>query len=305
LRGFAFTGGSRRSKLGSVSRSHPALMIITLFFAILAPLLAKIFYFAISRKREYLADATAVRLTRYPDGLAGALEKIAGGTSSLSSYNKFTAPLFIIDPQAVAAAGAGRELFSIGSTHPPAHERIRILRKLSGASFRDYQSAFMSLKKEGDLIPERMLRDKTAVPLRSGVAASSIGTATPTKKQNIRDIGDLVMAAGGFLILPCTCGLKMKVPPTIGQTNIPCPWCGRILVLPSVTAGITHTGTEPGQQEVAAEAPLVYERQTAGWESFACRCSHTIQLSPLFRSNVIQCRSCKRMIEIRYPETTR
>ncbi len=305
LRGLAYTGGSRRSKLGSASRAHPALFITTIVFALLAPLLAKIFYFAISRKREYLADATAVRLTRYPEGLAGALEKIAGGSDSIMNYNRFTAPLFIIDPQEMAAAGEeSNELFSIGSTHPPVHERIQILRKLSGASFRDYQSAFMKLKKTGELIPERMLRDKTSVPLRQATAGAA-ATPSASKKQNIRDIGDLVMATGGFLFLPCTCGLKMKVPPTIGQTNLPCPRCGRILILPSVTAGITHAGSEPGQKEAADDAPLVYERQSAGWESFACRCSYTIQLSPLFRSNIIQCRNCKRKIEIRYPETTR
>jgi len=309
LRGLAYTGGSRRSKLGSASRSHPALLIATIVFALLAPLLAKIFYFAISRKREYLADATAVRLTRYPEGLAGALEKIAGTENSLANYNRFTAPLFIIDPQELTAAGEeNKELFSIGSTHPPVRERIQILRKLSGASFRDYQSAFMNLKKSGDLIPERMLRDKTSVPLRQGAPGPiqpPYGSVEPTKKQKSRDIGDLLMAVGGFIFLPCACGLRIKVPPTIGKTSLPCPRCGRILFLPSVTAAVAQQDDEQVRKGTADDDTLVYERKSESWESFSCSCGYPIQLSPLFHANVIQCRNCKKKIEIRYPETTR
>ncbi|HOW52843.1 MAG TPA: M48 family metallopeptidase [bacterium] len=312
LRGIFYTGGSRRSKLGSSSRSHPALILITIIFALLAPLLAKIFYFAISRKREYLADATAVRLTRYPEGLAGALEKIAGGANGIMNYNRFTAPLFIIDPQEMAIAGDGQDgkkLFSIGSTHPPVNERIQILRKLSGASYRDYQSAFMSFKKEGDLIPDRMLRDKTAVPLRKGVPGpiQPGGTVEPTKKQKTRDIGDLLMAAGGFIFLPCACGLKVKIPPTLGRNSIPCPRCGRILFLPAVTPGVAHADGDAGKKlgTDGEESTLVYERRSDSWESFACDCGYPIQLSPLFSANAIQCRNCKKKIEIRYPNTTR
>lgn len=306
LRGFVYTGGgSRRSKLGSSSRSHPAIMIAALVFALLAPLLARIFYFAVSRKREYLADATAVRLTRYPEGLASALEKLAAGSMSLEHYNRFTAPLFIVDPQEREADGVRRAaLFSAGSTHPPVHERIQILRKLSGAGFRDYQSAFMKVKKEAELIPERMLRDKTAVPLRPPSAdATPVGSGaerTAERMERFRDVGNILMATGGFLFLPCECGLRIKVPSSLGKTSIPCPRCGRILILPSVTTGVTHQGAETKKKEPdAGEPPLVYERKSDGWESFSCRCGYPIHLSPLFRSTAVTCRNCGRSIEIR------
>jgi len=196
---------------------------------------------------------------------------------------------------------AQRSFISVGSTHPPVKERVAILRALSGAGFRDYQGAFMKVTKGSTLIPERMLRDKSPVSFRQASAPE----AEPTTKQKRRDIGDLIMAAGGFTFLTCACGLKMKVPPTLGKTNVPCPRCGQMLLLPSVTAGITHDGPEPAQKETAEEAPLFYERQSNGWESFACACGHPIQLSPLFRSQVIACRNCGRMIEVRYPGAIR
>jgi len=306
LRGFAFTGGgSRRSRLGSSSRSHPAIMIAALVFALLAPLLARIFYFAVSRKREYLADATAVRLTRYPEGLASALEKLAVGPMSLEHYNRFTAPLFIVDPQETGPDGARKSaLFSAGSTHPPVHERIQILRKLSGAGFRDYQSVFMKVKKEAELIPDRMLRDKSAVPLRAPSSDASPVGAGPekmaAKMDKLRDIGNILMATGGFLFLPCECGLRMKVPQTLGKTSVPCPRCGRILILPSVTAGVVHLGSEAKKKDDPTdEPPSVYERKSDGWESFSCRCGYPIHLSPLFRSTAVTCRNCGRSIDIR------
>lgn len=305
LRGMIYSGGgSRRGKLSGGGRSHPAILLVAILFAVLAPILARIFYFAISRKREYLADATAVRLTRYPDGLAGALEKIAGAPVDLGNYNRFTAPLFIIDPHTVGPENEKRSFFSAGSTHPPTPERIAILRALSGAGFRDYQSAYMKIRKEAELIPERMLRDKTAVPLRQATAGEAAGIE-PTRRQKHRELGDIVMAGAGFLFLPCVCGLKMKVPPTLGKTKFPCPRCGRPLILPSITAGITHTGPEPAQRSAADAASLCYERTSDGWESFTCGCGHPVQLSPLFRSRFIRCRGCGKDIEIRYPGTTR
>ncbi len=305
LRGMFYSSGSgsRRGKLSGGGRSHPAILLIAIVFAVLAPILARIFYFAISRRREYLADATAVRLTRYPMGLASALEKINGDPVDLEIYNRFTAPLFIVDPY-VGLHQSQRSIIPTGSTHPPVEERISILRALSGAGFRDYQSAYVKIRKEAELIPERMLRDKTAVPLREATAGETAGVE-PIRKQKHRELGDIVMAGAGFLFLPCVCGLKMKVPPTLGASSVPCPRCGRLLILPSVTAGITHTGPEPAQKSVADAAPLSYERKSDGWESFACDCGHPVQLSPLFRSRFIRCRGCEKDIEIRYPGTTR
>ncbi len=289
---------SRRSRLGSnASNVHPAVMLIAIAFAIIAPLLAQLFYFAISRKREYLADATAVRLTRYPEGLASALEKISGSAANLVFYNRITAPMFIINPMALADEGS---LFST-STHPPTHQRIAILRALHNGgkvSFRDYQQVFTKTANERKLLPESALKDKGEVSIRDGlsgveaVAASSV--ASP------RNISDLIMATSGFLFMPCACGLKIKVPPTIGKSQIQCPRCGRYLTVPSVTSGINHS--EEKTKPVDGALSVFKRINPDSWETCLCSCGHTIQLSPIFRGRQVICKKCKNKIQIDYPE---
>jgi len=107
-------------------RKSPILMIIGLILMILAPLLATLIRLAISRKREFLADATGSLLTRYPEGLARALEKISKFPYPLKRANNATAHLYIINPF------RGKEskswLHRLFSTHPPVEERIKALR---------------------------------------------------------------------------------------------------------------------------------------------------------------------------------
>ncbi len=99
LRSLWFGGGRYSSKSSKSSgQGQMIIMIIAIVFAILAPILAQLLYFAISRKREYLADASAVRYTRYPEGLASALEKISDNSIELKTANKVTAPMFIVNP---------------------------------------------------------------------------------------------------------------------------------------------------------------------------------------------------------------
>lgn len=103
-------------------------VLIAFFLVILAPILAILLKFAISRKREFLADASGALLTRYPEGLARALEKISADSNPLKVANDATAHLFIVNPF------RGREknswLHKIFSTHPPIEERIAALRGL-------------------------------------------------------------------------------------------------------------------------------------------------------------------------------
>ncbi len=99
VRGMWFSGGGRyRSRDRGGGQAQAIFMIVAIVFAILAPIFAQLLYFAISRRREYLADASAARLTRYPEGLASALEKIAKVPDKLETANDATAPLYIINP---------------------------------------------------------------------------------------------------------------------------------------------------------------------------------------------------------------
>lgn len=105
------------------------LMVAGFILALLAPLVATLMQLAVSRKREFLADATGAMLTRYPEGLASALEKISAQSGEMRRANHATAHLFISDP---FGARKGRErisfLHKIFLTHPPVHERVAALR---------------------------------------------------------------------------------------------------------------------------------------------------------------------------------
>lgn len=108
---------------------HPIVIIITIIFAILAPIVATLIHLAISRKREFLADASGSLLTRYPEGLASALEKISADQTPLTVANNTTAHLWLNDPF------KGRKktsfLHKMFMTHPPIEERVKALRNAS------------------------------------------------------------------------------------------------------------------------------------------------------------------------------
>jgi len=125
------SGGSRRG--GGGGKGNPAMLIIVVvavILAIIAPMLAMLIRFGVSRQREYLADAAAVELTRYPAGLIGALEKLGASKTPLKGANRATAHMFIVNPLRSAMRGKGHEVSSAFRTHPPLHDRIDRLRAL-------------------------------------------------------------------------------------------------------------------------------------------------------------------------------
>lgn len=132
LRSMIFGGGRRSNNRDSNGGGglQAILMIIALVLAILAPLLAKIIQMALSRQREYLADAGAVELTRNPEGLCSALQKISSDTTPLPGANRATAPMYIINPVMAAAEDENDESSSVFDTHPPVSARIKRLRQL-------------------------------------------------------------------------------------------------------------------------------------------------------------------------------
>lgn len=106
--------------------SHPAFLILGLVAALLAPIVAMLVQAAVSRQREFLADATGAMTTRYPEGLASALEKIADHGSSLKRQNSSTAHLFFANPL------KGKTIMALFSTHPPVEQRVKRLREMGG-----------------------------------------------------------------------------------------------------------------------------------------------------------------------------
>ena len=125
LRSF-FWGGGRRRRGGSGGAAGAILVLVAIVLAVLAPICAKLLQLAVSRQREYLADASAAKLTRYPEGLASALEKISGDKEVLEVANRATQHLYIVNPiKPFEKRAAG--LFS---THPPIQDRIARLRAM-------------------------------------------------------------------------------------------------------------------------------------------------------------------------------
>jgi len=102
------------------------LIVVAIVLALIAPFLAQIIQMAVSRQREYLADASGVELTRYPQGLANALRKIEQSPLELRSANRGTAHLFIANPIKKFRDRSA----SLLSSHPPTQERIRRLEAL-------------------------------------------------------------------------------------------------------------------------------------------------------------------------------
>ncbi len=135
LRVSMFTGGGRRSggggkKDGGAAIVMIVILVIALVLAVIAPMLAMMIRFAVSRQREYLADAGAVELTRYPQGLISALEKLGACKEPLEVANRATAHLYIVNPLKSAMKGEGHELNTVFATHPPLHDRIGRLQAL-------------------------------------------------------------------------------------------------------------------------------------------------------------------------------
>lgn len=128
FRRWTFWGGGRRRR--GDSRVQLIMFVLAIALSILAPLFAYLMQFAISRKREFLADADGALLTRYPDGLARALEKISGDPEKLEVANRATAHLYISSPFKTDRPGKVSFWHKVMMTHPPVNERIAALRGL-------------------------------------------------------------------------------------------------------------------------------------------------------------------------------
>ncbi|MFZ4695330.1 MAG: M48 family metallopeptidase [Verrucomicrobiia bacterium] len=274
--------GRARSSSRGGGQAQAVILIIALLFAILGPLVAQILYFACSRRREYLADASGAQFTRYPEGLASALEKISAAPAQVAFASRTTAPMFIVNPLQAASGPAGWF-----STHPPAEERVRILRGMGGASLVDYQAAFAAAR-GGGLIGARSLEGSPSLERRS-----PSGEGPVLGPRAARDASAFV---GGYVPVLCGCGLETRVPPSYDQPTIRCIRCGAQLPVPAAA---------PRAQAPSAESPaasesarLQFQRQAAGWESFRCACGRVMQLGPAFQGTHVRCAKCGSPIEI-------
>lgn len=124
--------GGMRSRDDNNSRAGGIIFIVGIALSILAPIIASLIHLAISRRREFLADTSGALLTRYPEGLANALEKISTYSRPMKTASNATAHLFLENPFGADSSKTKKTpwLIKIFSTHPPVEERIKILKDL-------------------------------------------------------------------------------------------------------------------------------------------------------------------------------
>lgn len=221
--GIRMRGGTRTRTSRSRSDSGGGaviLLILAVVLMILAPILARVIYYAVSRKREYLADASGALYTRYPEGLARALEKLGGSTTAVRKASAAVAPMYIVNPVKVAQAS----LSKISSTHPPIAERVSILRSMAGrAGVKSYDEAFRRVTgRPVGLVPFSALRDEQEVPVRTPPPAPF------SHVDSVRQTTDMLWALNDYIFITCACATKLKIPPAYRGKKIECPHCNRV-----------------------------------------------------------------------------
>ena len=235
---FARSSG-RRSR--SSSGGHPAIFLIILIVMILAPILAHMFYFLLSRNREYLADACAVQYTRYPAGLASALNKISGNIVSLDSEltgkSVFKDHPFFKASCIIPAVASSKDGWF--STHPSTFNRIKVLMSMTnGADFDSYNRAYSAVTHKSPIIPQADVSSCEKTPIRVGepmvgLVALNGGVLTPEikkieqeeKVERRRETEDMMWRYEGYSFIKCACETTLKCPPSFKGKEIECPHC--------------------------------------------------------------------------------
>lgn len=222
----SMSGGNRRSSNNNGGGAAQVIMlVIGLVLMIIAPIIAQILYFTISRKREYLADASSALYTRYPEGLASALEKLQNNNTQVKNANKATAPLYISNPFYKKGV-AVNDLFA---THPPLADRIKILRKMAGAGYYDYEKSYESVK-NAQMLGVSALSGQEAQPVQSRQATPGAQDGEiEDKVTRTRETTDTLWKMNNYRTMTCEeCGTILRLPPSYQEPSVRCPHCGHI-----------------------------------------------------------------------------
>jgi heat shock protein HtpX len=221
-------GGRRNSRSGSGGGGGGAIIIVVfaIVLMILAPIFAQLIYLAISRRREYLADASSALYTRNPEGLASALEKLQASTQPVKNANQATAPMYIVNPFRSRSSSPT----DWTSTHPPIQERIRILRAMAGnVSYSSYNEAYQKVKgTRGGVIAPQTASLAGTVAARAPSPETGPVEEITEKVDRTREVSDLMFKLNDYRVIDCQCGTRLKIPPALRGRTIRCPHCGRL-----------------------------------------------------------------------------
>ena len=220
-----FFGGMSRGRRGGGGGGGGAQIIILvagIALMILAPIAARLLYLSLSRKREYLADASSALYTRYPEGLASALEKISSSTTPVKSANNATAPMYIVNPFRKAKRAAS----DLSSTHPSTTDRVRVLRAMGGASYKDYQTAYKEAHRGQGVLPSGSVEAVGTASLRSSTDSSGGGSDAPV--MGAREVSQAMWKSSGYRTIACECGGTLRIPPGVDASSVRCPRCNTV-----------------------------------------------------------------------------
>lgn len=223
-----FWGGPSRTRRSSRDGggAHALLIVVAVVLILIAPLIGQLLYLAVSRRREYLADASGASYTRLPEALASALEKIGSAGQKLSVANPATAAMYFVNPLTRPAESLER----LSSTHPPIAERVRILRSM-GSSFNlaSYDHAFRVVTGRPVGMPASLTKEEPVPTPREQRTApvGALWTGAAAQIGRVRETTDALWRTDGYRFIECPCGTRLKIPPQLAARAIDCPHCGQ------------------------------------------------------------------------------
>ena len=287
-----FSLGSKKPKLPNNkypnSSSGEGFIIYILLYVV--GKIAHYSYYKFLREREFLADATAARLTRYPNGLASALEKINDNMKKLSNNkiygfaNPMIAPLYILNP-----LQSGRK------THPQVAQRTAILHSMStGADYTAYHKAYKKVIGKDNLIPQAVLDKNETITIKEPESNTS---------DSLLDENKSSQEESKFIL--CDCSIKIKITPEFKQEEVVCPHCGskhNISAAKDSLAAVSLFKKSPFKDEIITAKSLngrsSYINKPQQWELLSCDCGNLIQISPNLISRFIECNNCGKRIKV-------
>ncbi len=269
--------GRRRTSAKGGGQLQLILFVAAIVLIILAPIIAQFIYYAVSRKREYLADACAVQFTRYPAGLAGALQKISETPLKLQSATRATAPMYIINPLKLTKQG----LSNLSSTHPATSERIKVLRAMGGASLADYEKALRKTTRRAvGAVPASALETVAPLPILKPGAPSDIVDGLITTAAAIEGLQPLPSPAQ-----------QLEQPP-----------------IPEQKPG--KQSPTPEQQPKRPSPTIERKRETTdalwrlnGYIFVSCFCGTNLKIPPVYTNKFIECPHCMTSHKVLPPES--
>ena len=185
---------------------------------------------------------------------------------------------------------------SLLSTHPPTESRVKVLRAMGGrAGYVDYAAALRAI--EGN--ESRLKALETAQQSQESLAARPPFDEPETPEtaiQRAQEVSDIVDWFAEYLVVPCACGMRLKIPPDYAREDVLCPRCDRLHKMPTAEPAAAIAG--PAAMDSTQAGDLRFQRRSEAGFVFRCTCGQVIQLGPEYPLSYTVCANCNRRIEL-------